>query len=156
MNSAIVRRVTGVQAIAGRHFVQPSRVSITARAYSSPTEERDPQLNGYPQLPWVSRQTLPPKGWQDEQMRRNFGDTLHEQDEVLSVWGPDPAPLPIAEARKQFILAALGFVGVGFFIKEYLTPEPPAVRRQYPFDGLVKELGGETENKARAEGETRE
>ena len=67
---------------------------------------------------------------------------LHEQDEVLSMWGPDPAPLPPQRALKQLIFAALGFAGVGYIIKEHLVPELPAVRRQYPFDGLATELGG--------------
>lgn len=39
-------------------------------------DEVDPQLAGYPQLPNVSRQTLPARGWWDMQMRRNMGDTV--------------------------------------------------------------------------------
>ena len=47
------------------------------RSYSARTQkELDPQLDGYPQLPDISRQTLPPRGWWDNQMRRNFGDTV--------------------------------------------------------------------------------
>jgi NADH dehydrogenase (ubiquinone) 1 beta subcomplex subunit 8 len=47
------------------------------RRYATPAkQEPDPQLNGYPQLPWISRQTLPASGWQDPLMRRNFGDTV--------------------------------------------------------------------------------
>lgn len=65
------------------------------------------------------------------------------------MWGPDPPPLPPHEALKQFLLAAVGFIGVGILIKEKLVPEMPAVRRQYPHDGLVAELGGQQENKVR-------
>ena len=39
-------------------------------------DDPDPQLAGYPQLPNVSRQTLPARGWWDMQMRRNMGDTV--------------------------------------------------------------------------------
>jgi hypothetical protein len=47
------------------------------RPYSQLAQkELDPQLNGYPQLPNVSRQSLPPHGWWDFQMRRNRGDTV--------------------------------------------------------------------------------
>ena len=53
---------------------------LAKRSYATPAaykgEEPDPQLNGYPQLPNVSRQYLPPKGWWDTQMRRNFEDTV--------------------------------------------------------------------------------
>jgi NADH dehydrogenase (ubiquinone) 1 beta subcomplex subunit 8 len=45
------------------------------------------------------------------------------------------------------MIAASGIVAVGFLIKYGLTPDMPAVRRQYPYDGLVKELGGLQENK---------
>jgi len=83
-------------------------------------------------------------------MRKNYGDTLHEQEEVLSMWGPDPAPVPIELARRQFLMAVAGFITFGFFVKA-ITQEPPAIRREYPFDGLVKELGGLEENKARPE-----
>ena len=47
------------------------------RTYSAFTQkEVDPQLDGYPQLPNESRQSLPPQGWWDIQMRRNYGDTV--------------------------------------------------------------------------------
>ena len=75
MSSAIARRVTAAHALARRSPARPL-LPASARTYASPAEEPDPQLAGYPQLPWVSRQTLPPRGWQDEQMRRNFGETV--------------------------------------------------------------------------------
>ena len=51
--------------------------SLPLRSYSALTQkELDPQLNGYPQLPDTPRQSLPPRGWWDMQMRRNFGDTV--------------------------------------------------------------------------------
>ncbi|PFH52924.1 hypothetical protein AMATHDRAFT_55791 [Amanita thiersii Skay4041] len=153
MSSAIVRRVAGTHTALSRQFPLLFRQSTPAfsRSYASGVEEPDPQLNGYPQLPWVSRQSLPPKGWNDDLMRRNYGDTLHEQEEVLSMWGPDVAPLPPQTALKQFLLAAAGFVGFGYFIRDYITPDVPAIRREYPYDGLVTELGGMNENKARVE-----
>lgn len=65
----------------------PSRSTLTAlrrlpisRAYATPVpaepQEKDPQLGDYPQLPFVSRQLRPAKGWWDEQQRRNFGETV--------------------------------------------------------------------------------
>ena len=62
---------------------QVTRLSLTSvrsaqvRRYATSTkDEADPQLNGYPQLPFVSRQYLPAQGWQDPLLRRNFGDTV--------------------------------------------------------------------------------
>lgn len=62
------------------------------------------------------------------------------------MWGPDPSPIPIKDARRQLLMAVAGFIAFGFFVKA-ITPEPPAIRREYPFDGLVRELGGLQENK---------
>lgn len=52
-----------------------------ARMYATPSPrgvEEDPMLNGYPQLPDVNRQWLPPRGWWDVQMRRNYGDPVSD------------------------------------------------------------------------------
>ncbi|KAF8813308.1 hypothetical protein BYT27DRAFT_6365973 [Phlegmacium glaucopus] len=144
MNSNIILRRIIAARSAARHR------GLALRSYTTPSQEPDPQLDGYPQLSWQSRQNLPPLGWQDNLTRRNFGDTLHEQEEVLSMWGPDPAPIPIEDARRQFLMAVVGFIAFGFLVKA-ITPEPPAIRREYPFDGLIKELGGVEENKARPE-----
>jgi len=84
-------------------------------------------------------------------MRRNFGDTLHEEEEIVSMWGPDISVVNPQTALFQFTLVALGFVGFGFIVQGTLVPERTAVPREYPFSGLVAELGGSDENKARIE-----
>ncbi|KAF9456759.1 hypothetical protein BDZ94DRAFT_1274878 [Collybia nuda] len=149
----ILRRTVGARSLAKRPFFILTK-KIHLRTYATPTnEEPDPQLNGYPQLPLVSRQHLPALGWQDPLLRRNFGDTLHEQDELTSMWGPDipPGGLSPQKATFQFLMAVAGFLGFGYIVKNILTPGAPAIRREYPFSGLVTELGGNEENKARTE-----
>lgn len=84
-------------------------------------------------------------------MRRNFGDTLPEQEEVLSMWGPDIPPIAPQAALRQLLLAFAGFATFGFVVKNYVVPDAPAIRREYPYSGLVQELGGLEENKAREE-----
>ncbi|KAI0707326.1 hypothetical protein C8Q76DRAFT_696541 [Earliella scabrosa] len=122
----------------------------------------DPQLADYPRLPFVSKQTRPARGWEDMQFRRNFGETssscltpeqLHEQEEVLSMWGPDVPVVPPQTAARWFSIAVLGFVSFGVLCN-YAHPEIPAIRREYPFSGLVSELGGYEENQARVEQDT--
>lgn len=73
MSTAIIRRVARPRA---NVLLRNSGKILCARSYATHTEEPDPQLNGYPQLPMISRQTLPAKGWQDPLLRRNFGDTV--------------------------------------------------------------------------------
>ncbi|KAI0925791.1 hypothetical protein AcW1_008123 [Taiwanofungus camphoratus] len=150
--------VTG-RAVGLRTALRAKHVSPALRSYATPAtfkEDEDPQLDGYPQLPYVSRQRLPARGWDDWQMRRNFGDTLHERDEILSMWGPDAPVVPQSTALRHLIIATLGFVSFGFFAKFFLIPDRPAVPRDYPFSGLVAELGGLEDNKARSEAESEE
>ncbi|KAL4064411.1 hypothetical protein V8B97DRAFT_2006505 [Scleroderma yunnanense] len=127
----------------------PRSRSRAASTVASKPNEPDPQLAGYPELPWLSNQALPPRGWWDQQLRRNFGDPIHEYDEVLSMWGPDVAHVPPRKALFQFSLAVSAFVGFGFLCKYALVPDRPTVPREYPYSGLVRELGGLEENKAR-------
>jgi NADH dehydrogenase (ubiquinone) 1 beta subcomplex subunit 8 len=84
-------------------------------------------------------------------MRRNYGDTMHEREELYSMWGPDIPHVAPATALNHFAIAFSGFVAFGFLCKYALTPDRPAVPRQYPFNGLVRELGGIEENKANVE-----
>lgn len=64
------------------------------------------------------------------------------------MWGPDVSAIPQKSAFNQVLAVTLGFVGFGYFVYK-LAPESPAVPRQYPFSGLVKELGGLEQNKVR-------
>jgi NADH dehydrogenase (ubiquinone) 1 beta subcomplex subunit 8 len=68
------------------------------------------------------------------------------------MWGPDipPAGLTPESALRQLLGALAGFAALGLFIKYYGIPERPAVPREFPYDGLVKELGGVEEIKVGA------
>lgn len=72
---------------------------------------------------------------------------MHEREELFSMWGPDIPHVDPSTALRHFTIAASGFVAFGLLCNYVLIPERPAVPRQYPFDGLVKELGGLEENK---------
>ncbi|KAF8513177.1 Ndufb8, NADH dehydrogenase 19kDa subunit, partial [Hysterangium stoloniferum] len=122
------------------------------RHYATPVEykreEKDHQLGDYPQLPYISTQLRPAKGWWDLQMRRNYGEAIHEEDDALNMWTPDAPPaVEPSVALRQFTLATLAFIGFGYVVYKNV-PERPAIPREYPFNGLVKELGGLEENKA--------
>ncbi|KZV93844.1 hypothetical protein EXIGLDRAFT_767709 [Exidia glandulosa HHB12029] len=122
----------------------------------APVEPRDPQLGpDYPNVPREYAQTRNPLGgesgrWWDMQNRRNFGEPLHAEDEALSVWSPDVPHVPPQRALFHFSIACLCFVAYGVFVP-FIQVESPAAPRSYPYDGLVTELGGLEENKARVE-----
>jgi NADH dehydrogenase (ubiquinone) 1 beta subcomplex subunit 8 len=62
------------------------------------------------------------------------------------MWAPDVPPVDPRTALRYFGIAVLAFGGI--MSAAYLGgPEMPAIRREYPYDGLVKELGSVEANK---------
>ena len=64
------------------------------------------------------------------------------------MWGPDAPGVAPSRALRNFVIACGTFGSIGFLCYA-IKPDMPAVRREYPFDGLQKELGGLEENKVR-------
>lgn len=71
---------------------------------------------------------------------------IHEQDVILSMWGPDVPKVNPATALFHFTIYASLIGGIAY-LAYALKPESPVVPREYPYDGLVKELGGLEVNK---------
>ncbi|KAE8222085.1 hypothetical protein CF319_g4660 [Tilletia indica] len=138
-------------------LAEPTSTSASSTSSSSSNNgiNKDPQLGDYPDLPLVSlqhRRWSP--NWWDPQEKRNFGETLHEQHDAMSVWAPDAHALPASTALFQFALAGLAMTAFAGMV--YLTKfERPAVPRTYPRDGLRAEMGG-TELAALSDAETEE
>ncbi|KAF9896066.1 hypothetical protein BX616_008205 [Lobosporangium transversale] len=79
-------------------------------------------------------------GYSDRQDRRNFGETVPEEDEMLNIFSPDVWIFPASLGVKRLLTAAAAFIGFGYLLKETL-PEPHFERRTYPHDGLLDALG---------------
>ncbi|KAI4207074.1 MAG: hypothetical protein LQ346_000792 [Caloplaca aetnensis] len=103
----------------------------------------DPGMNGgYPNPPPEKRQFRDPYGdWWDKQERRNFGEPVHEDHDILGMMSPH---------EYTHFTAQKGFVLLGCFIGTVLGlcgvvslyyPDRPAVERTFE-DGLDRELGG--------------
>ncbi|KAI0737082.1 hypothetical protein C8Q80DRAFT_1276687 [Daedaleopsis nitida] len=70
----------------------------------------------------------------------NFGEPMHEQEEVLSMWGPD-VPLsrlkpPRAGSRSPSLGSSASGSSAAMSTQQCRNPS------EYPFSGLVSELGG--------------
>ncbi|OOO08922.1 Mammalian uncoordinated homology 13, subgroup, domain 2 [Aspergillus oryzae] len=103
----------------------------------------DPLQNGnYQNPPRVKRAFRDPHGdWWDKQERRNFGEPVHEENEILGVFSPE---------QYTHVTSRKGFFHLGVFVATFLGfcglvsfyyPDKPSVPRTYP-EGLEKELGG--------------
>ncbi|KAJ1981341.1 hypothetical protein H4R34_002107 [Dimargaris verticillata] len=132
-----------------------SNTTVTRRCLSATTTLRkgrfgemggrwvdpDPQIGDYPNLPHVTAQEKEPFGWDDMQDRRNFGDPIQEQDEVLAAWAPTLHPGNTRTVLRDWSVF-VAFIGLlsGFVYATY--PEPHFEPRALPFDGMRVELGG--------------
>ncbi|EAW10883.1 uncharacterized protein ACLA_065150 [Aspergillus clavatus NRRL 1] len=103
----------------------------------------DPLQNGgYQNPPRQKRAFRDPYGdWWDKQEKRNFGEPVHEENEILGVFSPEQyTHVTSRKALFQigaFVVTFLGFCGV---VSLYY-PDKPSAPRTFP-GGLEKELGG--------------
>jgi hypothetical protein len=74
---AAARPVRGIRPLQPGLSTNAIRTLKTLTPYVPETPSTDPQLDGYPELPFVSKQRRPARAaWDDPQMRRNFGETV--------------------------------------------------------------------------------
>ncbi|GFF60305.1 uncharacterized protein C11E3.02c [Aspergillus udagawae] len=145
----LTRRLPQVAA----RFTAP-RASFSQIRRLSAAEIDDPLQNGgYQNPPRVKRALRDPYGdWWDKQERRNFGEPVHEENEILGVFSPE---------QYNHVTPRKGLFQIGAFIATFLTlcgvvslyyPDKPSVPKTYP-GGLEKELGGASALPARKAGE---
>ncbi|KAL7276173.1 hypothetical protein RUND412_000866 [Rhizina undulata] len=112
--------------------------------YPAFDDKTDPGMNGgYVNPPPEKRQFRDPYGdWWDKQGRRNYGEPVHEDDDILGRFSPEEytfvKPKKAFAMNGVFIMTVLSFAGVCYMY----YPDKPAVPRTFPHDGLVTSLGG--------------
>jgi NADH dehydrogenase (ubiquinone) 1 beta subcomplex subunit 8 len=90
----------------------------------------------------VKRQFRDPHtDWWDKQERRNYGEPVHEDNDILGMFSPEEytwtSPGKGALQLGAFIVAVFGLCGV---VSLYY-PDKPSAPREFE-DGLERELGG--------------
>jgi len=100
------------------------------------------QNGGYINPPRVKRQFRDPYGdWWDKQERRNYGEPVHEDNDILGMFSPEEythvTPGTAIFQLGCFVGVVLGLCGV----VSMFYPDTPTVPRQFE-DGLERELGG--------------
>ncbi|KAJ5707993.1 hypothetical protein N7488_007794 [Penicillium malachiteum] len=139
--------------LAARQAIAP-RASFSQVAALRAAEVEDPLQNGgYQNPPRVKRAFRDPYGgWWDQQEKRNFGEPVHEENEILGVFSPE---------QYTHVTAGKGFLHLGIWVAAFLSvcgvvslyyPDKPSVPKVY-VDGLEKELGGPNAVPARKAGE---
>lgn len=103
----------------------------------------DPSMNGgYINPPAIKRQFRDPYGdWTDKQERRNFGEPVHEDEDILGIFSLEE--YTVMSGRQGTIMWAffLSCVGALSFAVYATYPDKPSAPKTYE-GGLEAELGG--------------
>lgn len=100
------------------------------------------QNGGYPNPPPQKRQFRDPYGgWWDRQDKRNFGEPVHEDNDILGTFSTES--YTHFKAPKAFFLLGCSIVTVFAFsgVVSFFYPDKPSAPRTFE-DGLETELGG--------------
>ena len=92
--------------------------------------------------PRIKRQFRDPHAdWWDKQERRNFGEPLHEDNDILGIFSPEEYTHFTPGQSFLFIGMFAAAIGALAFVVSQTYPDRPAVPREFP-GGLEAELGG--------------
>ncbi|TVY40979.1 hypothetical protein LOCC1_G003561 [Lachnellula occidentalis] len=139
------------RAVFGQHRFA---AQIASPDYPELTAAEDPDMNGgYISPPPVKRQFRDPHAdWWDKQERRNYGEPVHEDNDILGMFSLEEytwiKPGKGALQLGAFVLAVFGLSGV---VSVYY-PDKPSFPKEYE-DGLERELGGPNAIRARKAGD---
>jgi hypothetical protein len=126
------KRLVAARPLVAARFQSSLASNGTADDY--PKVEPDLYYNRDPDLPW-----------DDPQNRRNIGQTLHPDDDILNLWSPHyyDAVKDSTAVKWQLIFFA-GLAGFSGLMYLFFYPERKAIPRTYP-DGLARDFGARNE-----------
>ncbi|KAK5130182.1 hypothetical protein LTR08_002391 [Meristemomyces frigidus] len=127
---------------------EPTAEELEANEDLLAAGSEDPNMNGnYPDpsttsaLPLKRQFRDPYADWWDKQEMRNYGEAVHEDNDILGVF----SPFEYTHFKPGWGLVLMGSfvatVGALCLVVSQLYPDKPSVPRTFP-DGLEKELGG--------------
>jgi len=121
----------------------PFRAQEAAKDAAFDPEIDDPEMNGgYQNPPPIKRQHRDPYGdWWDKQERRNFGEPVHEDNDILGIFALEDYT-HMTPGRGLLMWSGFITCVLGLSYAVYVTyPDLPSAPKEYE-DGLEAELGG--------------
>ncbi|CZT49905.1 hypothetical protein WAI453_007263 [Rhynchosporium graminicola] len=118
------------------------------------TEAEDPGMNGgYINPPPIKRQFRDPHAdWWDKQERRNYGEPVHEDNDILGMFSPEEYT-HTTPGKGLFQIGCFVAVVLGLCTVVGMTyPDKQSAPREFE-GGLERELGGPDALRARAPGD---
>ncbi|RKP01259.1 hypothetical protein CXG81DRAFT_12227 [Caulochytrium protostelioides] len=129
--------------------VSTAESGINQEPYYRPTDFDDPKdapLGGYPQVRHQWALLRNPFTYWDPQGRRNYGEILPDNYNLVDVWGPGPTA-PLRDVGRAIFIIAGAVLTVTAGIAVWDPAHHRAIApKDYPFDGLRISMGGDPQN----------
>jgi len=130
------------------------RLPLVQQRCLSQADIDDPDMNGgYINPPRIKRQFRDPYGdWWDPIERRNYGEPVHEDNDLLSMFSPyEYTHTPPGKGALQLLCFVSVVLGLSYVVS-FNYPDRPTVPKEYE-GGLEEELGGSAAVRAQAPGD---
>ncbi|XP_043912418.1 NADH dehydrogenase [ubiquinone] 1 beta subcomplex subunit 8, mitochondrial [Protopterus annectens] len=147
------RAASGVSkdTLPGPYPKTPEERAAAAKKYNMRVEDYEPYpddgmgYGDYPKLPDRSQQERDPwYSWDHPDLRRNWGETMHWDFDmyIRNRVDTSPSPVPWASMCKQ-LFGFIGFMMFMFWLGEKYPSYLPVGPKQYPYNDLYLERGGD-------------
>ncbi|XP_029383726.1 NADH dehydrogenase [ubiquinone] 1 beta subcomplex subunit 8, mitochondrial [Echeneis naucrates] len=152
------RAASGVSndSLPGPYPKTPEEKAAAAKKYNMRVEDYEPYAdNGegfgdYPKLPDRSQHERDPwYQWDHPDLRRNWGEPMHWNFDMYIRNRVDTSPSPVSWSTmcKQ-LFGFIGFMLLMFYLGEKFPSYQPVAAKQYPYNDLYLERGGDPEKEA--------
>ncbi|KAH0624371.1 hypothetical protein JD844_031774 [Phrynosoma platyrhinos] len=127
--------------------------AAAARKYNMRVEDYEPYpddgmgYGDYPKLPDRSQQERDPwYDWDHPDLRRNHGETMHWDFDMYVRTRVDTSPTVVSwHTMRNYLFGFIGFMLVMFGLGEIYPSYQPVGPKQYPYNNLYLERGGDPE-----------
>ncbi|KAG9267522.1 NADH dehydrogenase [ubiquinone] 1 beta subcomplex subunit 8, mitochondrial [Astyanax mexicanus] len=149
------RSASGVSkgSLPGPYPQTPEERAAAAKKYNLRLEDYQPYpddgkgYGDYPMLPNRSQQERDPwYSWDHPDLRRNWGESMHWDFDMYTRNRVDTSPSPVDwSTMSKTLLGYLGFMLLMFGLGEVFPMYQPVMPKQYPYNDLYLERGGDPE-----------
>ncbi|KAJ8264348.1 hypothetical protein GJAV_G00148120 [Gymnothorax javanicus] len=129
----------------------PEEIAAAAKKYNMSLEDYKPYpdegmgFGDYPMLPARSQHERDPwYQWDHPDLRRNWGEPMHWDFDMFIRNRVDTSPSPVDwQTMCKHLFGFLGFMFLMFYLGEKFPAYQPVAPKQYPYNDLYLERGGD-------------
>ncbi|XP_029464938.1 NADH dehydrogenase [ubiquinone] 1 beta subcomplex subunit 8, mitochondrial isoform X1 [Rhinatrema bivittatum] len=153
LNLSGVRAASGISKdmLPGSYPKTPEERAAAAKKYNMRVEDYEPYPNDgmgygdYPKLPEKSQHERDPwYSWDHPDLRRNWGEPMHWDFDMYLRTRVDTSPTIISwNSMTKQLFGFIAFMLFMFWVGEKMPCYRPVTAKQYPYNNLYEERGGD-------------